>query len=422
MQQLLAKLSEWNARMNGIPRMLLLIALTLFIAALVVVVLPYCWPFAVALVFSMVLEPFVRLVSGWLQKAKMGRSIATLLGMLLLFGLVVVLLFMAVNRLWRELLSLVEAAPRGLAWVNETAIPWVREQYAQYQSQMPPYVNSILDNAVASFGKTLGDGVRTVTTWVTAGAWTTALSMVDVVLSVVLTIMGTYYLTADKERITAFFRRTFPLDVQRHSRLIKTNLIKSLFGQIKSQLNVSLIIITFLAAAFMIFGVRYGLLLGLLIGVADGLPVVGAGLFLIPLSILGFITGDIPQGIFMACCYVGTIVIRQIFEPRIVGKNLGLYPLATMIAMYAGYRAFGFLGLLGGPVMLNVVKVVLEADRAAMPAGEAVPASLTVPAAADPPGAAERPKVETPPKTMPRPDGEVTLPNGAKKPFKVKGR
>ena len=67
-------------------------------------------------------------------------------------------------------------------------------------------------------------------------------------------------------------------------------------------------------------------------------------------------------GALAACLYVGTVVIRQVLEPRIVGHNLGLYPLATMAAMYAGYRLLGFLGLLAGPVLLNVIVVVLEAD------------------------------------------------------------
>ena len=66
-----------------------------------------------------------------------------------------------------------------------------------------------------------------------------------------------------------------------------------------------------------------------------------------------------------ACAYVGVIVIRQIAEPRIVGRQLGLYPLLTMMAMYAGYRLTGFLGLLLGPVLLQVMKAVLEADAAA---------------------------------------------------------
>ena len=97
--------------------------------------------------------------------------------------------------------------------------------------------------------------------------------------------------------------------------------------------------------------------------VVDALPVLGAGLFLIPWSIAAFVAGNAGTGVLAACLYVGTVVIRQVLEPRIVGHNLGLYPLATMAAMYAGYRLLGFLGLLAGPVLLNVIVVVLEADE-----------------------------------------------------------
>lgn len=398
MQVFLTRVADWNRRMNGIPRKCMLIAITLAIAWLLVVALPYCWPFVVAGLFSLILEPFVRLVSGLLQKFKLARNIATMLGMLVLFGLLAVLMVITVNRLWREILSLKDSVPELLRWVNGTAIPWIQNLYREYQNVLPSFLQSSLNDMIASIGKTVAGWASKLTSWVTVGAWRSAMSIVDVVLSVVLTIMGTYYLTADKERIAAFFRRTFPQDVRTHSSLIKTNLLRSLFGQIKSQLNVSFIIILFLTGSFLIFRVRYGLLLGLFIGIADALPVIGAGLFLIPLSIFGFISGDIFSGVFMACAYVGTIVIRQIFEPRIVGKNLGLYPLATMIAMYAGYRMMGALGILGGPVLLNIVKVVLEADQ----------------------GAAIPPKVDVPKVDMPKADGELTLPGGEKKPFKIR--
>ena len=357
------RLSGWNQRMNGIPRKCLLITVTLLAALLAVALFPFCWPFVVAMVFSVILEPFVRMASGWFRKLRAGRSLATLLGMLLLFGLVALLLAFGINRLWRELAAFVRALPDIMRWVNRIAIPWVKELYAQYQQDMPSELLVILDNAIASLRQTLASWATALTRWVGGGAWRTAMSIVDVVLSVVLTIMGTYYLTADKGRIGAFMERTFPQDVRRHSTLIKTNLAKSLVGQVKSQLKVSLIITTFLLTAFIIYGVPYGFLLGLFIGVADALPVVGAGLFLIPMSILSFVLGDVGMGVFAACIYVGTIIIRQVFEPRIVGKQLGLYPLATMIAMYAGYRMLGFLGLLGGPILLNLVKVVLAADQ-----------------------------------------------------------
>jgi hypothetical protein len=120
-------------------------------------------------------------------------------------------------------------------------------------------------------------------------------------------------------------------------------------------------------------------------------------------------------------------VIRQIFEPRIVGKNLGLYPLATMIAMYAGYRMMGALGLLGGPVLLNIVKVVLEADR-----GVAEQSMTSAMAQAQPvlvqevedgsQPKAQKPKPDMPKADKPKADGELILPDGKQKPFKVRAK
>ena len=100
----------------------------------------------------------------------------------------------------------------------------------------------------------------------------------------------------------------------------------------------------FLMIALAAFRVRYGLLIGLGIGVADALPVAGGRAVSDPLEHRRLVAGDAGTGVLAACLYVGTVVIRQVLEPRIVGHNLGLYPLATMAAMYAGYRLLGFLG------------------------------------------------------------------------------
>ena len=222
-----------------------------------------------------------------------------------------------------------------------------------------------VDDAISTVSTNAINFAGSLSASITGGAFKTAASLPSILLSIVLTIMGTYYMTTDKERIYAFFRRTFPEHIRRQGTVLKNNLIHSLFGQIKSQLLVSLIITIFLMLAFVLFKVRYGLLLGFLIGMADALPVVGAGLFLIPWCLFELIMGNFPMAVFFAVVYICIIIIRQIAEPRIVGHNLGLYPLATMIAMYAGFSYMGFLGLIAGPILLNLLRVVLEADAAA---------------------------------------------------------
>lgn len=359
------QLKRWNSQMNGLPRKALLIAITLGSAAALFFMLPYIWPFLLAFIFSMALEPLVGRLQRGLGKVKLPRTAGTLLGMLLLFGVVGVAAGALITRLIQELTGLVKSTPQLIAWLSDVALPAIRALYEEYSLLLPSYLLDMVQNAFNALGQTLLKGAGTLSATLTSGAFTTAMSIPNVLLSIVLTIMGTYYLTADRPRIWGYFRRMLPDGVRGRFQFIQQNLLLALFGQAKSQLLVSLIGMGFLTLAFVIYRIPYGFVLGVLIGVADALPVLGAGLFLIPWSIISFIAGDVSTGIFMACAYVGIIVIRQVAEPRIVGKNLGLYPLATMVAIYVGYRLMGFVGLLAGPVLLNVIKVVLEADQRA---------------------------------------------------------
>lgn len=361
----LERVSKWNENMNGLPRKGMLITLTLLITWLLIIIAPLCWPFLLAMLFSMLLEPVVRFFVKRMQCIKAARGIITLLGMLILFGVLGILTFALVRQVLRELISLAYATPSIVRWLTSTVVPYLQSVYQQYADVLPPGAMGMVNEALSSLGQNAIQLAGTLSASLTGGAFKFTTAIPGALLSVVLTIMGTYYMTADRERILAFFRKTFPINVQRHGKMLKSNMFYALFGQVKSQLTVSLIIISFLVLTFMLSGVRYGLLIGLSIGLADALPVIGAGLFLIPWCIFEFIMGNYGMGAFLAAVYIGTIIIRQISEPRIVGANLGLYPLATMIAIYVGFRLFGVIGLLGGPVLLNLLKVVLESDEIA---------------------------------------------------------
>ena len=357
----------WNDRMNGLPRKAALVAVTFGAAALLLWMLPYLWPFAAAFLFSGILEPFVRFASKGFShlSAHRRRALATVIGMVWLFGLAGVIVSALIARLWQELTGFVRNLPQLLQWANDQAVPALLSVYQRFSVLLPDGFEPMIENALLSLGQNAVKWAASVSAWVTSGAWSTAASIPHALLSLVLMMMGTYYLTADRARIAAFFHRTFPDEMMKRSRLIRASLLKALMGQLRSQLMISLVVMFFLMLTLGISGVRYGAAIGMLIGIADALPLLGAGAFLIPWSLISFLTGQNGMGITLACLYAGAIIIRQILEPRLVGRQLGLYPLATMISIYIGYRLLGFAGLLIGPVLLHLAKAVLDADEAA---------------------------------------------------------
>ena len=354
------QVKQWNCRLSGLPRKGLVITLVIALTVVLFLVLPYIWPFALALGCSRLLEPFVRRMAGLLRPLHLGRRTATLLGMLLLFGVAGTLAGLLLSRLSQEFLSMVRTLPQLVVWITGTALPNLHALYDRYLALMPSYVPELLSNAIASLAQQAVGWAATLSGWLTTGAWSTALGIPHVLLALVLVAMGTYYLTADKERIVRFWSRLLPASLRKQSLRVKEDVLRSIYGQLKSQLLLSLMVMGFLVLLFWVFRVPYGLIAGLGIGLMDALPVLGAGLFLVPWSLLSFIGGNTGTGILMAAAYLGTVIIRQVLEPRIVGRNLGLYPLVTMMAMYAGFRLFGVLGLIGGPVMMGVLRAVLK--------------------------------------------------------------
>ncbi len=363
MEDFLKRVKTWNTKLNDIPRRLLLIAIVFIVCFVLVKIFPLVWPFVLALLFAMMMEPLVRIFRKAFGKISIGNRLATLVGMIVVFGLMGWGLRALAGRLLQELAALARNTPALLNWLNNTITNLVASLTQQYADVLPENLLEITTSALSEISKTLIGLAGTISKSLATGAWATATSVPTLLLSVVLTIMGTYYLSSDRERIFAFFTKTFPADMIRKSVVLKRDLFHALFGQIKAQLIVSLLISIVVLLGLLIQQKPYWLLIGLIIGVADALPVLGAGLFLIPWSVLGFVTMDTATGFGMFILYIAVVVTRQIAEPRIVGKSLGLYPLATMIAMYAGYQFTGnVLGLLMGPVLLNLIKVVLQAD------------------------------------------------------------
>ena len=108
-------------------------------------------------------------------------------------------------------------------------------------------------------------------------------------------------------------------------------------------------------------GVEYSFILALVIALVDILPVLGTGTVLIPWGLISLIGNNYPLGIGLLIGYAVIVVVRQIIEPRIIGKFIGISPLASLAAIYIGLRLMGILGLFVFPIGAIVIKQFLQA-------------------------------------------------------------
>ena len=177
-------------------------------------------------------------------------------------------------------------------------------------------------------------------------------------VSLVILLMGTGLCLQEMEQWERRCRRSV---YDREIRLIAGRLHSALAAWLKTQG-----IIMALTAAVCTIGLwlmknPYYMLAGAGIGLLDALPVFGTGTVFIPWSAVLFFQGSWGQGIFILALYLVCYVMRELLEAKLMGEKIGLSPLQTLMAVYAGLKLFGFWGLVLGPLGLLLIQDLVEA-------------------------------------------------------------
>ena len=104
------------------------------------------------------------------------------------------------------------------------------------------------------------------------------------------------------------------------------------------------------AATLGIAGINHGILWGILAGILDALPFIGTGVVLVPLGMFQILDGNWGRALVCGVLYVVCIFLREVMEPRLIGRKIGVSPIAVLVSLYAGIRLFGVWGIIKGPL------------------------------------------------------------------------
>jgi sporulation integral membrane protein YtvI len=169
-------------------------------------------------------------------------------------------------------------------------------------------------------------------------------------------LLAAFYLCADLSGIKNSLLRLFPIRWQERVGQ-GTHRLRELGGNyLRAYFLLFLMTFVELLLGFTFLRLPYIVLPALLIALVDILPVLGVGTVLVPWGLIELLKGNGGRGGgLLALCAV-VLLIRQLLEPRIVGKSIGLHPLATLFSAYAGLQVFGLAGMLLGPAVALLIK------------------------------------------------------------------
>ncbi len=164
-----------------------------------------------------------------------------------------------------------------------------------------------------------------------------------------------FYISHDYEKICKFLMMQLSkktLDTFDETKSIITSTAHELF---KAYFLLTFITFLQLLIGFMIIGIDYATLLAALICFIDLLPILGTGTVIIPWAGICFIIGDIKTSVGLIVLYASITLFRQLAQPKIIGSNVGLPPLISLISIFAGLKIFGIFGILIFPLITTTV-------------------------------------------------------------------
>jgi predicted PurR-regulated permease PerM len=92
------------------------------------------------------------------------------------------------------------------------------------------------------------------------------------------------------------------------------------------------------------------------------MPILGSGFILWPWTVISLIYGEYRTAVWLIATYGLIFVTRQLLEPRVLGKQIGLHPILTLMSIYIGLKVFGGFGFILGPFTLIMIKTVLSSE------------------------------------------------------------
>ena len=310
-------------------------------------VLLYVLPFLIGWFVAFATRPLaIRIAPKLRMKPKVIRLVLTVALYLMLFGIISLGVWLLSREVW-ELLAGISDGDSGIREFI-SGLTGSGGLIGRLFGDFSDYVADALYRVAISMLSSVGSALSSIVS-----------AVPKVLFFVLISVIASVYFALGLEEINASVKRLLPRSVFDIAVKLKDGFFGAFLKYLRSYLL--LLVITFLEMLLGLFLIRapYPLIMGIVIALLDLLPVIGVGAVLIPWGIWSLVVGRMPFGIGLIVIFASHTVFRQIIEPKIVGKNLGMHPLLTLVFIYVGYSVFGIMGLLLVPVFTVLVNVTL---------------------------------------------------------------
>ena len=334
---------------------ILVIALIVLLFFIVIKLSIFYVPFIVAYLISLIVEPCIKLIN---KRISISRKVSSIIVLTTIFLFLIGIIIFGGIKLVSETTNLLG----GLNTYLDKILNFMNDIKRNLTSF------NLSNDVINIFEKSITDFINSIANYIKNFLTATLkyiTSIPNILINIIITILATYFITSDKfyilDRMEHHLSKKMVGKIITHTKEITSSLGKYLKAEIILSIITFIVVLTGLNIFYLLgMEVDYPILMALLIGFVDALPILGAGGIMVPWSIILFLNNKTALSISILGLYIFTLVEKQLLEPKLVSNNIGIHPIFTLIAMYTCFKIIGVIGLLLGPIILIILKNIFS--------------------------------------------------------------
>ncbi|MFC5464379.1 sporulation integral membrane protein YtvI [Lederbergia graminis] len=351
---------------NIVIRFLLVLSIIFLLCISLYFISKVTYPFIIAIAITIMINPAVNFLE---FKWKFPRALAVLSTLFILIAIFAGIITLLIAEIVAGASYLATVVPHHVG----TFILFLEDWFA---GQVLPFYNKI-SNLFQSLDsgqqETIMDSIRSAGNKITETATVFLQSFFlnlpgliswipNAATVLVFSVLATFFISKDWRKLTALFKQLLPEKAHSSGKKVFVDLKKAFAGFFKAQFTLISITLMIVLIGLLILKIQYAITIAFISALVDLLPYLGTGIVFVPWIIYEAVTGNYGLALGLGILYTVVVVQRQVMEPKILSTNIGLNPLATLIALFVGFKLFGFLGLIAGPVLLVFISALHNAN------------------------------------------------------------
>lgn len=306
----------------------------------------YLFPFLIGVIIAYLVQKPAKFLN---SKIKLKKQICAAVLSVVFYIIIVGVLTLLCWLLYNQINTLIKffSSNRSITYHIENVFEFVENLFENLDSELQYTLKKVTDETVGGF-------ISKISAFLSSIVASFVKKIPTLLISSVVTVVATCYIAKDFERLKQFVKGFVSEGIYKKTIEIKNVFTDCFLKFVVGYFWLFLITLSELLIGLMLLNIRHFIIISILIAIVDLLPVFGTGSVLLPWAVVAFVSNDYKLGIGLTVLYVLIVIVKNFAEPKIIGKQIGINPLFTLLFIFLGLRLGGIMGMIVLPIALTV--------------------------------------------------------------------